>query len=132
MILMEYCSHGNLKTYLVRKRREAAMFREGEKLIAIACQMAAGLSYLHSNSIAHKLVLSLSHTHTHSLSLSLSLSLSTHSLTHSHTLSNTHCSHCVCVCVCVCSDFAVRSCQVSDTETVKLGDYGLTRQVFEV
>ena len=103
MILMEYCSHGNLKTYLVRKRREAAVFREGGRLVDISCQMAAGLTYLHSNSIAHK---SVTHTHRH---------------THARILLHL-----------VCSDFAVRSCLVSDTETVKLGDYGLTRQVFAV
>ena len=38
----------------------------------------------------------------------------------------------VACCFSYCSDFAVRSCLVSETETVKLGDYGLTRQVFEV
>ena len=56
MILMEYCSQGNLKTYLVRKRREMATFRESGKLLTIACDMAAGLTYLHSQSIAHKSV----------------------------------------------------------------------------
>ena len=56
MILMEYCSHGNLKTYLVRKRSESAVFRDSGKLVTIACNMAAGLTYLHSNDIAHKSV----------------------------------------------------------------------------
>ena len=56
MILMEYCALGNLKTYLVRRRREAAAVRETGRLVAIACDMAAGLTYLHSNSVAHKSV----------------------------------------------------------------------------
>ena len=30
------------------------------------------------------------------------------------------------------SDFAVRSCMVTDDGTVKLGDYGITRQTFKV
>ena len=57
VIFMEYCAHGNLKTYLVRKRREAAAFRESGKLVTIACHMAAGLTYLHSNNVAHKSVM---------------------------------------------------------------------------
>ena len=30
------------------------------------------------------------------------------------------------------SDFAVRNCVVTESNTVKLGDYGLSRQVFKV
>ena len=59
MVLMEYCSHGNLKTYLVRKRREAALFKERGLLLRMACEMAAGLMYLHSKNIAHKYVVHL-------------------------------------------------------------------------
>ena len=56
MVLLEYCSHGNLKTFLVRKRREAAAIKERGLLLRMACEMAAGLMYLHSKNIAHKYV----------------------------------------------------------------------------
>lgn len=68
LILMEYCTHGNLKTFLVRKRREAAVMRQSGKLVAIACHMAAGLTYLHTNNIAHKLV----HKHLYSCGFNFS------------------------------------------------------------
>ena len=102
LILMEYCTHGNLKTFLVRKRREAAVMRQSGKLVTIACHMAAGLAYLHTNNIAHKLV----HKHLYSCGFNYLIPS--------------------------CSDFAVRSCLVADDEIVKLGDYGLTKHIFKV
>ena len=54
MVLLEYCSQGNFKTFLVRKRREAAAMKQSRQLVKMACDMAAGLQYLHSKSVAHK------------------------------------------------------------------------------
>ena len=106
MILMEYCSHGNLKTYLVRKRQESAVFQESGRLVTIACDMAAGLTYLHSNNIAHKSVTRYMH-----VCLLVDYLL---------------------IFLPSCSDFAVRNCLVSGNEVVKLGDYGLTKHTFKV
>ena len=54
LVLLEYCAQGNFKTYLVCKRREAAALKQSKHLVMMACNMAAGLNYLHSKSIAHK------------------------------------------------------------------------------
>lgn len=54
IVMLEYCSQGNFKTYLVRKRREAAVIKQSNQLVEMACDMAAGLAYLHSMNIAHK------------------------------------------------------------------------------
>ena len=54
MVMLEYPAHGDLKTYLVRKRSEAAAFKQSKLMTKMACDMAAGLNYLHSRSIAHK------------------------------------------------------------------------------
>ena len=53
-MLLEYCAQGNFKTFLVRKRREAAAMKQSKQLVKMACDMASGLNYLHSKSIAHK------------------------------------------------------------------------------
>lgn len=54
LVLLEYCAQGNFKTFLVRKRREAAAMKQSKELVKMACDMAAGLHYLHTKSIAHK------------------------------------------------------------------------------
>ena len=53
-VLLEYCSQGNFKTFLVRKRRESMAIKQSNQLISMAIDMAAGLEYLHSMNIAHK------------------------------------------------------------------------------
>ena len=54
MVMLEYSAQGNLETFLVRKRPEAAQIKQSGLLVRMACDMAAGLKYLHSMQIAHK------------------------------------------------------------------------------
>ena len=54
MVILENCSLGNLKTYLVTRRREASILKNNGHLVKLAKDMAAGLGYLHTMSIAHK------------------------------------------------------------------------------
>ena len=54
MVLLEYCAQGNFKTYLVRKRPEAATVKESGLMTRMITDMAKGLMYLHSMNIAHK------------------------------------------------------------------------------
>ena len=54
LVMLEYCSHGNLKTFLVSRRREAANFKSSGQLLKMSKDLAAGLGYLHTMSIAHK------------------------------------------------------------------------------
>ncbi len=53
-VMLEYCSLGNFKTFLVTKRKDAAMLLGNGMLLRMATDMASGLCYLHSMSIAHK------------------------------------------------------------------------------
>ena len=54
MVLLEYCAQGNFKTYLVRKRPEAATVKESGLVTRMVTDMAKGLMYLHTMNIAHK------------------------------------------------------------------------------
>ena len=54
LVMLEYCSQGNFKTYLVKKRREAAVLKSSGELLKMAIDMAKGLMYLHTKNIAHK------------------------------------------------------------------------------
>lgn len=56
MVLLEYCAQGNFKTYLVRKRPEAATVKESGLMTRMVTDMAKGLTYLHTMNIAHKYV----------------------------------------------------------------------------
>lgn len=61
MAMLEYCSLGNLKTFLVTKRKEAALLKKSSQFKKMAVDMAAGLCYLHSKSIAHKYVVNVAY-----------------------------------------------------------------------
>ena len=54
MVMLEFCGQGNFKTFLVRKRPEAATIKQSGQMSRMSCDMAAGLMYLHSKNIAHK------------------------------------------------------------------------------
>ena len=49
-ILLQGC----FKTFLIRYRSTPSVLKEDGRLIRMACEMAAGLTYLHSMNIAHK------------------------------------------------------------------------------
>lgn len=54
MIVLEHCSNGNLKSYLLERRDEAEKMKGNGTLMDLICDMAAGLSYLNSMDVAHK------------------------------------------------------------------------------
>jgi len=54
LVMLEDCSNGNLKTFLVSRRRDVENFKNSGQLLRMAKDLAAGLNYLHSMSIAHK------------------------------------------------------------------------------
>ena len=49
-------SQGNLKTFLVRHQWEEQSFKQRGLVASMACDIARGVAYLHSISIAHKCV----------------------------------------------------------------------------
>ena len=56
VVLYDLCSQGNLKTFLVRHQWEQHSFKQRGLVASMACDMARGVAYLHSISIAHKCV----------------------------------------------------------------------------
>ena len=54
LVMLEYCSLGNFKTYLVSKRKEAVSIKNSGQLLRMSKDLVAGLGYLHSTTIAHK------------------------------------------------------------------------------
>lgn len=55
MIVLEYCGNGNLKSYLLKRRSQAQEMMVDGTVMGIICDMAAGLNYLNSLEVAHKL-----------------------------------------------------------------------------
>lgn len=53
-VMLEFCSLGNFKTFLVTRRKDATSFKGNGQLLRMAVDMASGLGYLHSMSVAHK------------------------------------------------------------------------------
>ena len=53
-VMLEYCSLGNFKTFLVTHRKNASSLKGNGQLLRMALDMASGLGYLHSMSVAHK------------------------------------------------------------------------------
>ena len=53
-VMLEYCSLGNFKTFLVTRRKEESTLKGNGQLLRMATDMASGLGYLHSMSVAHK------------------------------------------------------------------------------
>lgn len=51
--ILEYCTQGNLKTYLIRHRWDAAAVRERGAHIRMAIDIASGLEYLHQHDHIH-------------------------------------------------------------------------------
>ena len=45
---------GSFKNFLIRYRPTPSVLKDDGRLIRMACEMAAGLTYLHSRNIAHK------------------------------------------------------------------------------
>ena len=75
MVILEFCAHvsvcvcvcvcvceqvflhflqGSFKTFLIRYRSTPSVLKDDGRLIRMACEMAAGLTYLHSMNVAHK------------------------------------------------------------------------------
>ena len=52
--LSDMFSQGNLKTFLVRHQWEQHSFKQRGLVVSMACDIARGVAYLHSISIAHK------------------------------------------------------------------------------
>ncbi|XP_078692803.1 uncharacterized protein LOC144922691 isoform X2 [Branchiostoma floridae x Branchiostoma belcheri] len=53
LLIMEYCAMGDLKGYLVRQRREAQTLAQKGTLLRMACDMSAGLHFMHQNGFTH-------------------------------------------------------------------------------
>ncbi|XP_065338631.1 uncharacterized protein LOC135938699 isoform X3 [Cloeon dipterum] len=53
LITMEYCPMGDLKSFLINHRNNAAQFEQEGKLLSIMCQLAAGLEFMAQNGFVH-------------------------------------------------------------------------------
>ncbi|XP_059477234.1 uncharacterized protein LOC132197739 isoform X2 [Neocloeon triangulifer] len=53
LITMEFCPVGDLKSFLINQRNNAAQFEQEGKLLSIMCQLAAGLEFMAQNGFVH-------------------------------------------------------------------------------
>ncbi|XP_064622672.1 putative molluscan insulin-related peptide(s) receptor isoform X2 [Lineus longissimus] len=82
LMIMEYFTLGDVKTYLLKRQNEANNFSERRILVKLACDMAAGLHCLHYHHFVH-------------------------------------------------NDFALRNCMVAMDMSVKVGDYGISEDLYK-
>ena len=56
MILLEYCMHGNLKSYLIKNRYRMNVMKRDGRVLQMIIEAGKGLHYLHTMGIAHKYI----------------------------------------------------------------------------
>ena len=56
MMILEYCSNNNMKTFLKKQKMNAKKLKQDGMMHQLLLDVALGIQYLHSMEIAHKLV----------------------------------------------------------------------------